>query len=400
MISNLRSLSITGYICLFIVILVNEYTLTFLFSEDGSIESPAYQYSILFIDFLLITLGIVFVLHKFFKQWIVKICLLLFTIILIVGVMELLFWVAMKNKFEAEIYNSQSFVKPDDLLGYTGIPLNKILSVKTLGDDTIFDVKYNFDPYGRRISTQEYDLEINFAIFFGCSQVFGTGLNDEETLPWQFGKQQHRFIVYNYGFPGYGPQQMLAKLESGELKNEIKNENGVFIYLFADDHVQRAIGSMTVHYGWGENMPNYQLSNNQDGVTRIGNFTNSRPIRSFIYKLAGISNFVKFFNINWPPMIQKEDIRLTTEIINQSAKRATTLFRSSKFFLIFKPGSRYKEAILQDLDTTAIKVIDFSSLYNHKNIEYYIPEDGHSSAKANKSIALELNREITSYYLP
>ena len=57
------------------------------------------------------------------------------------------------------------------------------------------------------------DRKSEFVIFTGCSFVFGEGVNDNQTLPYLYGKQNPAVRCYNYGFPGYGTQQMLAVLQ-------------------------------------------------------------------------------------------------------------------------------------------------------------------------------------------
>ena len=49
--------------------------------------------------------------------------------------------------------------------------------------------------------------------FFGCSHVFGTGLEHYETAPYQLGRLLEHSVV-NYGRPGIGPLTIKTQIES------------------------------------------------------------------------------------------------------------------------------------------------------------------------------------------
>jgi hypothetical protein len=61
-----------------------------------------------------------------------------------------------------------------------------------------------------------------------------------------------QYRPYNYGGIGYGPQQMLAKLQEGGIQQEVAEHQGVLVYLLIPDHVNRAIGTMQVHNDRGK----------------------------------------------------------------------------------------------------------------------------------------------------
>jgi hypothetical protein len=49
---------------------------------------------------------------------------------------------------------------------------------------------------------------------FGCSFTFREGVEDREAMPYLVGELS-KYIVYNFGFHGYGAHQMLSALEYG-----------------------------------------------------------------------------------------------------------------------------------------------------------------------------------------
>lgn len=79
---------------------------------------------------------------------------------------------------------------------------------------TIFDVKYTIGADGFRVTPAPGPLPGRRINFFGCSYMFGEGVNDDETLPY-FVAKHGGYAVKNFAFQGYGAHQALAILESG-----------------------------------------------------------------------------------------------------------------------------------------------------------------------------------------
>lgn len=66
----------------------------------------------------------------------------------------------------------------------------------------------------RQWQDQGLSLDANDAIwFFGCSHVFGTGLEYNETAPYQLSRLLNRKVV-NYGRPGIGPITIKHQIET------------------------------------------------------------------------------------------------------------------------------------------------------------------------------------------
>ena len=75
--------------------------------------------------------------------------------------------------------------------------------------------------------------------FFGGSQTFGEGLNDDETIPALVQKKTRVHRVYNYAYRGYGPHQMLRMIETNALKDQLKETNGIAFYQYFDFQIPR-----------------------------------------------------------------------------------------------------------------------------------------------------------------
>ena len=182
--------------------------------------------------------------------------------------------------------NPKFFIQPDPNLGYRPRANVTVTSKRQFVDgEVIYDVTYSTDSFNRRIvPIDSLENRNKFILTFGCSFTFGEGVNDDQTLAYNLGKNLEGFMPYNYGFCGYGPQQMLAKLQSGDLIDEIDQPQGIALVIGA--HFERAIGTMSVFNGWGRNFP-YYIIDKEDSIIRKGTFNSGRPVLSFLYKAYG-----------------------------------------------------------------------------------------------------------------
>ena len=89
----------------------------------------------------------------------------------------------------------------------------------------LIDVVYEIDGSGRRITPIEDRQPRNeFLLFFGGSFTYGAGLNGNETPPFYAASRARTFQPYNYAFHGCGAAEMLARLESATLPNQVADK--------------------------------------------------------------------------------------------------------------------------------------------------------------------------------
>jgi len=113
----------------------------------------------------------------------------------------------------------------------------------------LYDVEYSIDSIGRRITPRVCNdsIAVQDVLFFGGSYTFGAGVNDDETLPYYLSKFAPEYRAFNYGFCGYGPQQMLELLMRDDIASGVDGEDPTFVYPFIDCHLLRLVGSMRRH---------------------------------------------------------------------------------------------------------------------------------------------------------
>ena len=166
-----------------------------------------------------------------------------------------------------------AYVEDHPDLGYVPLPDRASRFTAVSEGDEIYDVTYTIGANGLRVapplSTPHPEGSV---LCFGCSFTFGSGLDDDQTIPWQLEQDLGGNLrVYNFGFSGYGPHQMLANIESGRVEAIVEFPPRHVLYLAIPDHARRVAGA-AVHDRRG---PRYVLE--ADGsVRREGTFHDVR----------------------------------------------------------------------------------------------------------------------------
>ncbi|HEY86043.1 MAG TPA: hypothetical protein G4N96_13125, partial [Chloroflexi bacterium] len=303
---------------------------------------------------------------------------------------------------------TQNFFQDDDLLGYIPVPNTRVNSIKKLGDDLIYDVEYSIDQYSRRevpgfefrvsgseTSNTKPETRNQFILFFGGSFIFGEGLNDDETLPAHVGRLAPRYRPYNYGLSGYGPQQMLAKLQSGQLAQEVTEDNGIAVYGFIDGHVERALGSMYVYNAWGDKMPYYTLDR-QNNLLRKRDFRNGRPLLSTLYEALSKSEIATYFHINLPAKLTDRHYAFAVRVIAEARDAFLQQYPAGQFYVLIYPDEGdYFEDMQPHLDAAGLKILNYDELIKlDPNIGLSIAGDGHPTGKAHQIVAEHLVSDL------
>jgi len=301
---------------------------------------------------------------------------------------------------------TEPYQESSDLLGY-GLKANFETSVKaSFEGETIYDVTYNTDEFGRRVTPADETAQRSyFALFFGCSYTFGAGLQNDQTLPFYFGEYLPSFRSYNYAIEGHGPQAMLAILENRDIASEVREKKGIAVYVYADSHIRRAIGSMSVSLNWGKRLPYYEVQGEK--LVRKETFATGRPILSKMYNFIGGLALAKYFNVKIP-RISNSHIRYTSRMIGQAKDEFYRHFPEGQFYVLFYPLElrdprvrRVKEEryakMMAYLESLGVDYLDYTNLIPISDPKYRIPVDGHPSREANKLLARKLADDLSVF---
>lgn len=300
----------------------------------------------------------------------------------------------------AEEHSPPGFIQKDDLLGCVMRPSSRVEAVKKAADGRkIYEVHYATDQWGRRITPLcSPEQKPFYILFLGCSFTFGEGLDQDETLPYFVGKLSPCYQPYNYACIGYGPGQMLAKLQSGSLSKEISQKKGLLIYGYMGEqsvgHIDRAVGTLYT-FGWTRYFPFYFLD--RDGkLARNGDFDTGRPIRSLVYRMLRKSAIVRVFGINYPLGVADKDVDLTARIIEESCRVYRKDFLDQPFYVLIFPGAveSTTRKLVSKLQKAGIHCLDYTALSQFADPEYRIAGDEHPSVQWNKELAGLIVRDL------
>lgn len=266
-----------------------------------------------------------------------------------------------------------------------------------------YDVTYHTDAFARRTVPQRYDAANRHLILFGCSVTMGEGIDDTATLGAQLAQMIPAVNVYNYGVHGYGPQHMLARLQSGTLASEVESARGIALYVLLPVHVSRAIGDTRAF--WVYTSPYYHLGDG-DALLRSGSFVSGRPYTTAFYRslvaLKGHSWFLRIFDLNLPLWLEDADVDLTARILKESRAEYRRQF-GGELYVVFHPtwalgdpGDRHLMELMRDrLRAAGVPMLDYSRTRGLEDVEKVNPAcDQHPNGRLNAELATLLGRDL------
>jgi hypothetical protein len=294
---------------------------------------------------------------------------------------------------------TDGFSKSNELLGYAPIPgIQRTLKVM-VDDEVIYDVTYTINNNGLRSTPSSNNSSAKCLLFFGGSFTFGQGLNDDETLPYFMGKElNENYRIFNFGFDGYGPHQMLSAIEHGLVDNITKECQQIdAIYSSVPGHIARTAGYSL----WDTHGPKYVIDN--DALIYKGHFgSEADPPRYFVKRVeAHLRKSLLYKKIFFTrEYITTEDQKDTfIAIIERSQHLLREINSASRFIIVFWEAHNLSSDVNKN-DSNIIR-----KKLSNKGFQYYLignilagykndaqrysisPHDPHPSAEANRLLA-------------
>lgn len=237
-------------------------------------------------------------------------------------------------------YETISVLKSGEKLDLRNAKNSHIKNVAYYADGrVIYDIDYVFDEYGRRSveipegnpgATTKKEF---FALFFGCSDLWGAGVSSLDSIPSIFQSKIPVAKAYNYGFPGTGAHYVNYFLQNEIAQSEIAEPKGLIFYVMTEGHFAKTLGRLG--HVIRPVMPKYTLQNSQ--LTYLGKMGDVDPISSQFKKYFGTSSLVTYVGgdaISENEKYTQEDYELVCSILEAAKKNSKNKFAKSRFILV------------------------------------------------------------------
>jgi hypothetical protein len=301
---------------------------------------------------------------------------------------EAYLWLASPSPIANEVRYSNDYFSSHPILGYGPRKGVVTQAVKRHRGELVYRATYSIEDNGLR-RTPAAPGAATSVLFFGGSVTFGEGLDDEQSMPYRVGEHFGGGVrVYNFGFHGYGPHQMLAALEQGLAASVVTSPVAAVVYQAIPTHVARSAGRAP----WDREGPWYRL----DGRARAqfaGHFDDRFDVRvaavldrAFTYRrIFGLERSVSDY-----------DVTLFAAIVERARDEASRLFPGSRFMVLlwgYRDDPTF-DRLLAALESRGLSVSLIGDILPHYDDDpdrYRIaPHDGHPNALAQDLIAAHL----------
>ncbi len=191
------------------------------------------------------------------------------------------------------ISTQKGAVSRTGMLGGGLLPNGVVQCQSRRKDRVLYDVSSMTDEKGRRHTPCDcQNPEARIAAFFGCSETFGLGVEDAETMPARFCAHAPGWESLNYGVFGYGPQQVWPQICKQGVLQPFHSRGGIIVYTFIDDHVNRLIGTPNIVSEWSYPLPWLDL---QDGrIAYRGTFYDRAPLQYLLLHYLDRTHLARF----------------------------------------------------------------------------------------------------------
>ena len=185
--------------------------------------------------------------------------------------------------------NPEHWLIDDDVVGYKLMPGITVDAKAKYDDQVIYHTKYTIDASSTRVTPGSGPNGPTY-LFIGDSLIFSETLADSESMVSQFAQSlQPSAHVVNLGVPGYGVNNVVRAVETGQYDPYVVGKVKAVITWIAPYHMERVTGDA----GWLTWSPRYVL----EGDRRI-RYTGSFLVNRLTNPLDG-AYYVARHNFTW-----------------------------------------------------------------------------------------------------
>ena len=316
-------------------------------------------------------------------------------VIITLGALELYF----HSREVERMAGSQTigYYEEHEVLGYCPAAGRKSRAIKYHGDELVYDVNYDIDRRGLRVSPPlQEQPTCGGVLFFGGSFTFGEGVEDHQTMPYLTGvKTNGRYTIDNFGFHGYGPHQMLAALEMGIVDEVVDESVSYVIYQGIPAHVARSAGRVK----WDRHGPMFILDSNGKPVYS-GHFDDELAYSIRWLRKQLVKSALYRWSISQLRESTTEEIALYIAIVAAARDDVNRKFPNAEFHVLLwgYQSEKSYDAIISGLRNANIHVHPINKIlpeYKQEPEAYEIsPFDKHPNPHAHEQIAKYVSTRI------
>jgi len=305
---------------------------------------------------------------------------LFFTLLFTVG--EIYFTIQRFNLLNTKILHhwNKDLHVADPFRYYIPRPKQVINAKKTVGNKVIYEAKYSIDHFSmrKRIYADTKSTKTKKTVaFFGCSFVYGAGLNDVSTLPNLLEQKSHYTLkAYNFGYSAYSASQFYNITRSGLIDKVLGKENFTSVYVMISRHVERDAKA----YQFSNRMLNIFYAILKKSLLYL-KFSALVEMHSF-----GLEYYIRLLKLARKNLEEKYGSNLLILIWDNRGRSPTN--SKDRYF-----DKVYSRLLREGFKVTAVE----NEIFARKttNFEkFHIPFDGHPTRLANEEIANYLLRKL------
>jgi hypothetical protein len=304
------------------------------------------------------------------------------------------------NNIRTEAHNGVEAIEWYPVLGAQLRQGGQYRHTHHFGTDGTFDtvVTLEKDRF-RHTPVSSPETRDRFLALFGCSMMFGTSVNDDETVPYFMGKHFPAWMPYNFGVPGMSTPHMLARIQQeGGLRTNIPQSEGKAVCLYFDYEIERIVGAQALIKSWDVVRPAYGVDHGE--LKYLGSLREAYPWRMWFYDATWHNSAIVRQYLNFPlgGRYSYYDASVVAATVIESAKQFKMQYPDSEFvfaaYIWPERAARYRvREIMRMVADAGIRTID---IYKESGglVGWTHYTDGHFKPTTCEKLALLLGREL------
>lgn len=254
--------------------------------------------------------------------------------------------------------------------------------------ELVYDVSYHTDFDGLRTTGDpNFSPDSPCILFFGCSFMFGEGVDDRDTLPYRVRELAgHGYVTRNFGGNGFGAHHMLERLLAADFQTKARCRATHAVYESIHDHIGRTTGSPRAD---GDPAGPRFVVGSDATLRRDGNFRDGLFSFAAILQAMPDNQLIQRLRVKLYDEPDERDWKHYARVVAASARRADELYPGIEFDVLHwdRSGGHELAATLEAEGLDVHLVHDVLPPVDDWEGQYALRYDRHPTAAANELLA-------------